>query len=183
MRNVCLSMRTSLDGYVAGPKGELNWAFRSLDPQQEAEIVEWLRTVDTILIGRVTYLQQASFWPRQTGDMAELLNAHEKVVFSTTLDKVEWNNSRLATSSIAEEVASLKQSEGKDIYVTGGGGRARALVQLGLVDRFNLTIHPVMLGVGKPLFPELREPTDLVLTSSRTFDSGAVHLTYSRGER
>ena len=85
MRKVSLAMNVSLDGYVAGPNGELDWIFRSMDPALGESVISFLREVDTILIGHTTYLQQAAAWPKQSGEMADLLNSHAKVVFSTRL--------------------------------------------------------------------------------------------------
>ncbi len=179
MRKVILGMNVTLDGYVAGPNGEIDWAFRTMDPAQMERIIEYLRNdVDTILLGRVAYLQQAASWPTQTSEMATLLNGCDKVVFSKTLDTLEWNNSRLATGDAAEEIARLKQQPGKNITVTGGATLAQSLSRLGLIDEYNLTIHPVVLGNGMPLFKDLPAPLNLKLVSTRTFDTGAVAHIY-----
>src|SRR5579872_505301 len=113
MRKVILGMNVTLDGYVAGPNGELDWAFRTMSPDMGEWVTDLLRGVDTILLGRTTYLQQAATWPSQTGEMADLLNRHAKIVFSKQLTSLEWNNSRLATADVAEEIARLKQQAGK----------------------------------------------------------------------
>ena len=180
MRKVRLGMNVSLDGYVAGPHGELDWVFRSMDPAQLQWITEFLREVDTVLIGHVTYREQAATWPGQSGELADLLNSHAKVVFAKTLETPTWNNSRLATGSPAEEIARLKQQPGKDIYVTGGVRLAQSLSQAGLIDEYNITVRPVALGSGMPLFTALAEPLDLTLASTRIYDTGAIALTYQR---
>jgi dihydrofolate reductase len=182
MRKVRLGMNVSLDGFVAGPHGELDWIFRTMDPAQMESVTEFLHGVDTVLIGHVTYLEQAATWPNQSGELADLLNSHAKVVFSSRLETLAWNNSRLATGSPAEEVARLKQQPGKDIYVTGGATLAQSLSRLGLIDEYNLTIRPVVLGSGMPLFKDMAEPLNLALTSTRTYDTGAVALTYQLAE-
>jgi dihydrofolate reductase len=146
-----------------------------MTPAQFEMVTESLRETDTIVLGRNNYLEQASYWPTQTTEMAALLNSHVKIVVSKTLDKLEWNNSRLATTDIAEEIAQLKQQPGKNIVVTGGPTLAQSLLRLGLIEEINLTVHPVVLGSGTPLFPE---PLNLKLLSTRTFDSGAIALTY-----
>ena len=180
MRKVRLGMNVSLDGYVSGPHGELDWVFRSMDPAQLQWITEFLREVDTVLIGHVTYREQAATWPGQSGELADLLNSHAKVVFAKTLETPTWNNSRLATGSPAEEIACLKQQPGKDIYVTGGVRLAQSLSQAGLIDEYNITVCPVALGSGMPLFTALAEPLDLTLASTRIYDTGAIALTYQR---
>ena len=120
MRKVSLGMNVTLDGFVAGPNGELDWAFRTMSPDLGEWVIELLRGVDTILIGHNTYMQQVATWPTQTNEMATLLNSHAKIVFSRRLTSLEWNNSRLAAADAAEEIARLKQEPGKDISVTGG---------------------------------------------------------------
>ena len=178
MRKVILGMNVTLDGYVSGPNGELDWAFRTMSPDMGEWVTDLLRGVDTILLGRITYLQQAATWPSQTGEMADLLNRHAKVVFSKQLTSLEWNNSRLATADVAEEIARLKQQPGKNISVSGGATIAQSLSRLGLIEEYNLVMHPVALGSGKPLFKDLAQPLNLKLVSTKTFASGAIGLTY-----
>jgi dihydrofolate reductase len=138
----------------------------------------FLQGVDTILLGRNAYIEQAAHWPAQNGEMADLLNSHAKVVFSRSLASVDWNNSRLAGADLATEIAELKQMPGKNIFVTGGATLAQSLSQLGLIDEYHLTIHPVAIGAGRPLFKDLAAPCNLTLLSTRAFEGGAVQLTY-----
>lgn len=180
MRKITLGMNITLDGYIAGPNGELDWVFPNVTPEQMELITKSSHEADTILIGRNTYIEQAATWPTQTNELAELLNSHVKVVFSKTLDKLEWNNSRFATGDIVQEVTQLKQQPGKNIFVTGGAMLAQSFISEGLIDELNLFVHPVMLGEGKSLFKGLSEPQNLQLLSSRTFDTGVVHLTYQK---
>src|SRR2546421_5562786 len=180
MRKVCLGMNVTLDGYVAGPNGELDWVFRTMSPDMGEWVIELLRGSDTILLGHTTYLQQAAAWPKQSGEMADLLNSHAKVVFSTRLTTLEWNNSRLASSDAVTEIAQLKQQPGKTIFVTGGATLAQSLSRLGLIDEYNLTIHPIVLGSGKPLFKDQSLPLTLKLVDSQAFATGAVQLTYQK---
>jgi len=171
-------MNVTLDGYVAGPNGELDWAFRTMSPDMGEWVIQLLGGVDTILLGHTTYLQQAATWPKQTGEMADLLNSHSKIVFSTRLTTLEWTHSRLATTDAAEEIARLKQQPGKNISVSGGATLAQSLSRLGLIEEYNLVMHPVVLGSGKPLFKDLPQPLNLKLVSAKTFASGAIGLTY-----
>ena len=175
MRRVIVLMSVSLDGYAATEDHDHSWLFPHLDDEAEAWIVELLRRVDTTLIGRVNYEEQAAFWPSQTGTIADLVNAMPKVVFSRTLASVSWQNSWLASGDLAEEVARLRAQPGGDMYVPGGAGFIRALSAAGLVDEYRLIVHPVVLGSGLPLFPER---VDLKLLSSKTFQTGAVALCY-----
>ena len=183
MRKVILGMNVTLDGLVAGPNGELDWVFRTMSPDMGEYVTEFLRTVDTVLIGHNTYLQQAAAWPSQTGEMADLLNSHTKIVFSRRLTTLEWNNSRLATADAAEEIARLKQQPGKNIYVTGGATLAQSLSRLGLIDEYDLVMHPIALGSGLPLFKDLSAPLNLKLVSTKTFASSSIGLTYLPASR
>jgi dihydrofolate reductase len=180
MRKIRLYINVTLDGYVAGPNGELDWLFRTMTPAQQAWTTAFLREVDTILIGHTTYLEQAAFWPSQTGEMATLMNSHTKIVFSSRLPTLEWNNSRLAVSDVAEEIARLKREPGRDIYVTGGARLSQSLSQKGLIDEYNLTIHPILLGSGMPLFREPSEEIALTRVHTIPFESGAIHLIYQK---
>ena len=180
MRKVRLAINVSLDGYVARPNGTLDWFFRTLTPAQQAWTTAFLREVDTILIGHTTYLEQAAFWPTQTGEMATLMNSHAKIVFSSRLGALEWSHCRLARADVAEEIARLKREPGRDIYVTGGARLSQSLSQRGLIDEYNLTIHPVLLGGGMPLFQEPSEEIVLTLVNTIPFESGAIQFIYQK---
>jgi dihydrofolate reductase len=178
MRKVILGVNISLDGYMAGPNGEMDWLFRTTDPAQLQAVTASLREIDTILLGRVGYLEQAASWPNQSSEMAELLNSRAKVVFSKTLTTLEWNNSRLATADPATEIARLKQQPGQNIVALGGARFAQSLVRLRLVDEYGLIVHPIILGGGLPLFKDLAEPLNLKLVNTATYATGAVQFTY-----
>jgi len=181
VRKVILNMRMTLDGFVCGPHGELDWMFRApTTPDQVENLTEFKREVDTTLLGRVAYEQQAEYWPSQTGEMADLVNGGEKIVFSKTLARVAWSNARLATSEPAEEIARLKQQPGRNIYVSGGATLAQSLARAGLIDEYQVTIYPLALGVGKPLFADLPGEMTLKLIRATSFESGAVQLIYER---
>jgi dihydrofolate reductase len=177
VRKVALGMNVSLDGYVATLDGNLDWAFANFDAELGASTIEMLSQLDTILLGSNNYEEQAAAWPNREGPLADIMNAMGKVVFSKTLDKVEWVNSRLATGSPAEEIALLKQQPGKTIGVAGGARFAQSLSKQGLIDEYRLTVHPVVLGSGMPLFVA---PLTLKLLHTRTFATGVVVLTYQR---
>ncbi len=175
-RQVALAMNVSLDGYVAGPHGELDWVFRTTDKAQLDWMTTFVGSVDTILLGDVTYREQAAAWPTRRGLMADLLNKHAKVVFSSHIDVPDWNNSRRASASPAAEIARLKQTPGKDIFVTGGARLARSLAQEGLIDIYHLLVHPVVLGRGLSLFGD--NALRFTRVSSCEFASGTVHIAY-----
>jgi dihydrofolate reductase len=184
MRKVILNMRMTLDGFACGPHGELDWMFRMpTTSDQEQALLEFEREVDTTLLGRVAYLQQAAYWPGQTGELADLVNSHAKVVFSKTLGNLAWSNARLATGEPADEIARLKQQPGKDIYVSGGATLAQSLSCADLIDEYRIAVYPVVLGSGKPLLGDLPAAMALNLIGTTTFASGAVQLIYERPSR
>ncbi|HEX8983529.1 MAG TPA: dihydrofolate reductase family protein [Ktedonobacterales bacterium] len=183
MRKVILMMRASLDGYVCTPDNGLGWMFSRTSPDVVDASLEFLRTVDTNLMGRVNYQEQAYYWPKETGEIADLVNNLTHIVFSKTLDHLEWQNSRLATGTPAEEVARLKQHPGKHIFVPGGASFAQEMTRADLIDEYRIVVIPVALGAGKPIFKDLAAPLDLKLTNTHAFTSGVVELTYERPDR
>ena len=176
MRKVALGMNVSLDGYVADSNDQVDWMFASVDDELMNFILDSLREVDTMLMGRVNYEEQAAHWPTSTEAIAPVVNGHEKIVFSTTLDTVDWQNTRLATHDPATEIARLKEQPGRTIGVSGGARFAQSLAAQGLIDEYRLYVHPIVLGSGTPLFTD-RLPLRLLHT--RTFLQGAVHLVYA----
>jgi dihydrofolate reductase len=181
MRNVVLSMQVSLDGFIARPNGELDWHL--VDGEFNEYAKDLLNSVDTLVFGRVTYQLMAASWPTATtngpveASIAERLNTLPKVVFSRTLKKVEWKNSRLAEGGIAEEILKMKQQPGKDIGI-GGTSIVSALAPLGLIDEYRILVVPVVLGSGKPLFKDIKDRINLKLRKTKTFGSGLVLLAY-----
>jgi dihydrofolate reductase len=177
MRKVVLAMSMSLDGFVARANGDLDWIF----PNMNEEALRWtydsISTTDTQLLGGVDYQAQSQYWPTADGDLAPLINGAQKIVFSSSLKQVDWQNARLAEGSVPEEVAKLREQPGKDILVPGGARFAQSMSKLGLVDEYRLFIHPVVLGTGLPLFTD---PVDLKLQDSKTFETGAIVVTYQR---
>jgi dihydrofolate reductase len=175
MRKVILQMVVSLDGYVAGPDGDLSWVFGGLDDDLRGWIVQSLSGIDTQLIGRVAYQEQEGYWPTATEPLAAVMNSSTKIVFSKTISALNWSNSRLAEGTPAEEIARLKRAPGKDIYVPGGASFVQSLSAQRLIDEYRLIVNPVVLGGGLPLFAE---PIDLSLLSTKAFGTGAIALVY-----
>lgn len=179
MRRIIVSNYVAVDGFFAGPKGEIDWFL--WDDETAAYSRNLLGSIDTILFGRVTYELMAGFWPTATGEdpvITEAMNSLPKVVFSRTLNRVEWNNSRLADRDIGDEIAALKRQPGKDMVIYGSGSIVSALAQLGLIDDYRLFVNPVILGSGKLLFKGLGNRINLKLLEVRTFSSGVVLLHY-----
>jgi dihydrofolate reductase len=179
MRNLVLSMGMSLDGLVARPGryGAAGWGLPPDHPALKQRKLEWMREVDFHLMGRNTYEEMAEFWPGSDDAYAAPMNEIPKVVFSSTLARADWPDSRIARGDLAEEIAALKREPGKDLMAWGGATFAQSLTRLGLVDEYRLILQPVALGEGLPLFKDLRAPVRLELIDAQTYDTGAaLHL-------
>jgi dihydrofolate reductase len=184
MRNLIYSMGVSLDGFIAGLDGEIDWSV----PDEELHRFhnQQARDAGVHLYGRRLY-EVMTYW--ETADEKPSVPEHElefariwkdtpKIVFSKTLEGVE-GNARLVRDSAAEEVAKLKEQRGKDLAV-GGAGLASTFMKLGLIDEYRLFISPVVLGGGTPYFPALDERINLELVETRTFGSRVVYVRYRR---
>ena len=179
MRKVITSSFVSLDGFMAGPHGEIDWNGPYFDEEMGDYIGKQFSNLDTILFGRVTYQMFVQYWPTQGVKddpvFAEKMNSLPKVVFSRTLEKVEWNNARLVKEHVPEEISRLKAQPGKDIVVDGSAGLIHSLTELGLIDEYRLRVHPVVLSSGLPLF---KQQMNLKLLEAKTFQSGVIILHY-----
>jgi len=178
MRRVILRMSMSLDGFVGGPQGDLQWIFRHVDEESIAFGIAQLWEAGVHAMGRVTYRDMASHWPTSTEPWAPPMNQIPKVVFSKTLRDAPWGPTRILSGDLAEEIACLKAEPGKDVLVHGGAGFAQALTRLGLVDEYWLLVHPVALGAGLSMFKDLPKSIDLKLVRVKTFPGGTVAKTY-----
>ena len=184
MRKLVYSMGVSLDGFIAGPQGEIDWS----GPDEELHRFHnrQAQELGAHLCGRRLY-EEMLYWetaePNPSAadyelEFARIWKALPKIVFSTTLETVE-GNARLVRDGVAEEVARLKAEPGKDLAV-GGAGLASSLVELDLIDEYRLFVSPVVLGGGTPFFPALDERINLDLVETRTFGSRVVYLRYRR---
>src|SRR6266571_3633229 len=190
MGRIIVSEFMSLDGVVEDPGGAEKfkhggWSFKFRDDQVPKYKLDELKASDSLLLGRVTYEEFAKAWPSRKDDVgfADKMNNIAKYVVSTTLKKVDWNNSRLIKGNIAEEVKKLKQEPGRDILVYGSGSLVNTLLQHDLVDELRLMVHPVVLGSGRRLFDDNAEMLKpLKLAESKTFPSGIVLLSYHQAK-
>ena len=179
MRKLIVSNLMSLDGFFEGPNKDLDWFV--LDEDFFAYSRDLLRSVDVIVFGRTTYEHMAAYWPSAPKDeIADKMNNLSKIVFSRTLEKAEWNNSRLVRGNAAEEVAKLKQRPGKDMVILGSATLASSLLQLGLIDEYRVILNPILLGGGNPLFKVLKNRIRLTLQKTRLLRSGVVVLYYQK---
>jgi dihydrofolate reductase len=208
MRKLILKMSMSIDGFVAGPHGEIDWVFRLRDEQARAWTVAAIASAGIHAMGRKSWQDMAAYWPTSTEPFAPPMNDIPKVVFTraglaaearattraledaraqgiaTTAADPEvvrgWTHPRIAAGDLADEVARLKQEPGADIVAHGGASFAQSLVQLDLVDEYRLLVHPVALGRGLPLFAQATRPLDLALVDVKAFPKGAVAHVYAR---
>jgi dihydrofolate reductase len=177
MRKIVAGLFVSLDGVMEAPD---QWHFPYFNDEMGAAVAAQMAAADTMLLGRRTYQEFAGYWPHQGSDvpMADQMNNTPKLVVSTTLDRVEWQNSTLIKDNVAEEIAKLKRQPGKDIGIVGSSTLVRSLLQDDLLDELALMVHPVVLGSGKRLFEEGGDQNALELVDSKTFGTGVVVLTY-----
>ncbi len=169
----------SLDGYFEGVKSwDVEWFQSFYDKEQEEFSIEQLRRAGALLFGRVTYEGMAAYWPSATGLVADYMNRLPKVVFSRTLERAEWNNTRLIRSDAAKEVAHLKREMDSDILVFGSGQLCATLLESGLFDEVRLGVVPVILGRGATLFGHDLSRLRFKLLEARPLTSGVVILRY-----
>jgi dihydrofolate reductase len=187
VRKLIVSARVTLDGFIAGLHGEMDWMEEFFDEALANYESELQKSMDTTLFGRVTYQGFESYWPNVTLDpaspkglaeYAQQLNAMRKIVFSKTLSHVEWNNSVLLHEIMPEEITKMKQEPGRDLVIYGSASIVQTLTNLGLIDRYQLLVFPIVLGSGKPLFQDILHMVKLSLVSTKTYPSGVVELSY-----
>ncbi len=185
MRKLIVSMNVTLDGYMSGSECELDWHFQYWTKEMAESLCEQLSKADTILLGRVTYNAMARYWlskvvnPSLRGEdfaFANMMNSYDKIVFSKTITLPEWSNSKLVSGNLEDEINLLKQKPGKDIIVYGSGRLVNSLIKSGMVDEYQLWLHPVVLGKGKPLFKNLHSRLHMKLMNIKT--SAQVLLSY-----
>jgi dihydrofolate reductase len=189
MRKVIVTMWVTLDGFVAGPNGEMNWMGETDDEANGPYQDDFVSAADTLLLGRATYESFAGSWPKVPDDpnapeglkaYARKLNDMRKIVFSKTLENVEWNNSTLRREVAPAEIMQLKQEPGRNIIIYGSASLVQTLTSLNLIDQYQLLLHPIALGNGKPLF---KDHAKLKLVNSTTHPSGVIELYYQPREQ
>ncbi len=194
MRRLIVLNRVSVDGFFASPNGEIDWFIA--DPELDGVVREPTRRadnagaqqMDTVLLGRVTYQMFESYWPKiltkPRASRAEIATANElttmeKIVFSSTLKEVNWENTRVLKGNVADEVRKLKQANGGGMIIFGSGTIISQLATAGLIDEYMLIVTPVVLGAGKPMFSGVKK-FSLEATEARLFKSGNVLLRYKK---
>jgi dihydrofolate reductase len=185
MRKIIADLQMSVDGFIEGPNGELDWAMAE-DEETWRDLFEMLTQVDTFILGRVMYPAYEQYWlallANPTGSKNEIAYARHAdktphIVLSKTLDKVAWKVTRIVRD--VEKIRKMKQQPGKDMLVVGGAILVSSLMNLGLIDELRLMVNPLILGGGKALFKDVKERHALKLVQAKPLKSGKVGLTYS----
>ena len=182
MRKLVAFTNVTLDGYFADVNGDMSWAHKE-DAEWKAFVADNASSGGELLFGRITYELMAGYWPTPLAInndpiVAAGMNNLPKVVFSRTLDKASWNNTKLVKGDIAAEVRKMKKESGEDMVILGSGSIVSQLAQEGLIDEYQMVVNPVVLGKGRNLFDGVKAKLALKLTKSLTFGNGNVLLCY-----
>lgn len=185
MRKLKLQVQMTLDGFVAGPNGELDWMNMNWDNGIMNYVSELTDSIGTILLGRKMTEGFVSYWTKVVSKPSSPEYAFgkkmvdtPKVVFTKTLDKSKWENTSIAKGELGEEIKKLKNQGGKDIIVYGGAGFVSSLIKAGLIDEYHLFVNPAVIGSGMTIFKYINGKRNLKLVKSIPFDCGIVLLHY-----
>lgn len=185
MRNLIFFMHTSLDGFVTGPHGEMNWIH--VDDEIFDFVGTMTDTADAALYGRVTYEMMQAYWPTAGDDPnaskhdkehSAWYNKVPKIVLSRTISEEGLENTTVISEQLTEKINSIKSEDGGNILIFGSPGASHSLLSLGLIDEFWLFVNPVLVGQGIPLFKDVEGMKRLKLAESKVFSSGVVALHY-----
>ena len=182
MSKLILFNLISLDGFFAGPDGDIDW--HNVDEEFNDFAIEQLGTAGGLIFGRITYQMMASYWPTPEAmasdpAVAGRMNDLPKIVFSKTLEGVDWRNTRLVKGDAVAEARRLKEQPGPELFIFGSADLAATFTRAGLIDEFRVLINPVVLGKGQPLFTDVDGPVALRLLNARIFRNGNVLLYYA----
>jgi dihydrofolate reductase len=184
MQKLVVFNHVSLDGYFVDVNGSMSWAKSDhQDAEWNAFVAANANGDGPLLFGRVTYELMASYWPTPMADqhdpvVAERMNKLPKVVFSRTLDKASWNNTKLVKGDMVAEIRKMKKEPGEGMAILGSGSIVSQLAQEGLIDVYQVVVNPIVLGRGRTMFDGVKEKLKLKLTKTRTFGNGNVFLCY-----
>ena len=182
MRRLIAFEQVSLDGFFVDAKGDMSWAHKQ-DPEWNAFAASNASGDGALLFGRLTYEMMASLWPTPAAmermpAVAEGMNNLPKVVFSRTLEKASWKNTKVVKGDIVAEVRKMKKESGPGMAILGSGSIVSQLAQAGLIDEFQIVVNPIVLGKGRTLFEGVKEKLALKLIKTRAFGNGNVVLYY-----
>ncbi len=182
MRKLKLQTQVSIDGYMAGPNGEMDWMEWNWDDDLKQYVTELTESIDSILLGRklaegfIPHWKNALDNPEMADESARIFVETPKVVFTKTLEKSEWDHTVLAKGDLSQEINTLKQKEGKDMIAYGGSDFVSNLIKVDLIDEYHLFVNPTAIGQGLPIFKERKS---LKLIQTHPFKCGIVVLVYS----
>ena len=186
MRKLKLQVQISVDGYIAGPNGEMDWMIFNWDNQLKDYVTSITDPIDTIVLGRKLAEGFIPHWANVASDpdnpeftAGQKFTNTPKVVFSRTLEQSAWDNTVLAQNNLVEAIQGLKEKDGQDIIAYGGGEFVSSLIKEGLIDEFHLFVNPVALGRGMPIFEGMGNFQKLKLKKSMAFACGIVLLCYT----
>jgi dihydrofolate reductase len=186
MRKIISFMHISLDGFVAGPKGEMNWI--KVDEQLFDHIGKRISETDTALYGRVTYEMMEGYWPtagdepdasKHDKDHSKWYNNAHKLVLSKTMKGADLPDTTVISDNLSDRLTKIKQQPGSEILLFGSPTATHSLIEQGLIDGYWLFVNPIILGEGIPLFKGIKDKTKLNLVSTRQFSSGVTELNYN----
>ncbi len=184
MRKLSVFNNFTLDGYFCGSNGDLSWAHAGGDDAEfHAFVADNASGGGQLLLGRITYDLMVSYWPtpaalQNNPKVAQGMNNAPKVVFSRTMDKASWNNTRLVKDDLLSAVQKMKEETGPPMTILGSGSIVSQLAGAGLIDEFQVVINPVVLGKGRTMFDGIQNKLNLNLTKTRSFRSGKLFLCY-----
>lgn len=184
MRKLTVFNQVSLDGYFCGVNGDLSWAHQNSNDKEWNDFVSGNASGGGVLIfGRVTYEMMASFWPTKMAMdidpiVASQMNKLQKIVFSKTMKKAEWQNTQLINGNLSDEIRKLKNSDGDDMVILGSGTLVSQLTDPGLIDAYQIIINPIVLGNGRTMFEGVKNSPKLKLTDTRKFNNENLLLNY-----
>jgi len=182
MRNIILNLAITLDGFIEGPNGEIDWLVRDDEFDFGDILTDILSDKDIIFYGRISYDKWGNSQPdentsQKIKDAYRLLHSKQKYVFSKT-KKTDNTNTIFINSNIKESVLEIKEQPGKDIWLYGGAKITTTFLNLDLIDEYRLAVHPVILGKGKQLFENIEDRHNLTLADAKGYKSGVTLLTY-----
>jgi len=187
MRKLKLQLQVSIDGFVSGVNGEMDWMVWNWDDVIKKYTGDLTESVDTVVMGRVLAQGMSEYWPavaqnpessKEDAYMAEKMNSLSKVVFSKTITSLDWTNVIISDDDASDVIAALKRKEGKDIIMYGGAGIVSSFIKLDLIDEYHFYVNPSILGRGMPVFQEVSERLKLNLIKTTPGESGIVILHY-----
>lgn len=182
MRRLSVYNFITVNGFYKGPNNDISWG-KPGGEEEKDYAKQGANSGSTLIFGRVTYEMMSAYWPSEMAlkndpELAKGMNEADKIVFSKTLKKAQWNNTRIISGNLEEEIKKLKQMPGNGMTILGSGNLSAQLSDLGLIDEYQVMVNPVALGDGTPLFKGIHQNLELKLIKTKPFKSGGILLFY-----